>query len=45
MIAALAFYISSGIEMDDNTAYSTHVTDQPALTDESQYEDVKSLQL
>ena len=45
MIAALAFYIRGGIEMDDNSAYSTHVTDQPALTDEPLYEDVKSLQL
>ena len=48
MIAALAiaFYIrGEDIEMNDNTAYSTHVTDQPALTDESQYEDLNSLQL
>ena len=46
MIAALAFYIRDGdIEMNDNTAYSTQVTDQPALTDESHYEDLSSLQL
>ena len=46
MIAALAFYIRDGdIEMNNNAAYSTHVTGQPALIDESQYEDLNSLQL